>query len=153
MANVRAVPEGMHTVTPHLVVKKGAEAIDFYKKAFGAIEESRALTPDGRVMHAEIKVGDSIVFLSDEFPEMGSKGPAPSQSPVFLHVYVENVDDVFNRAVSAGASVRMPLMDAFWGDRYGQIIDPSGHTWVLATHKEDVSPEEMERRSKAFQQR
>ena len=84
---------------------------------------------------------------------MGSKGPAPSQSPVSLHVYVENVDDVFNRAVSAGASVRMPLMDAFWGDRYGQIIDPSGHTWVLATHKDDVSPEEMERRSKAFQQR
>jgi len=151
MANVRAVPEGMHTITPHLVVKDGAKAIDFYKKAFGAKETRRALAPDGRVMHAELKVGDSTIFLADEFPEMGSKGPSPGQSPVALHVYVDNVDDLFNRAVGAGASVRMPLMDAFWGDRYGQIIDPFGHTWALATHKEDVSAEEMERRSKSFQ--
>src|SRR5579884_777416 len=118
MADVKAVPEGIHTVTPHLTVNNGAKAIDFYKHAFGAQETVRAMAPDGkRVMHAEVRIGDSVIFLSDEFPEIGSQGPSPGQSPVTLQIYVEDADVLFHRAVSAGASVKMPLMDAFWGDR------------------------------------
>lgn len=151
MSKVKAVPPGMHTVTPHLVVKGASKAIEFYKTAFGAQEVRRAGSADGRIMHAEIKIGDSAVFLADEFPEMGSAGPVAGKSPVALHVYVEDADKLFNRAVSGGATVRMPMMDAFWGDRYGQIIDPFGHTWALATHKEDVTAKEMEKRAAAFQ--
>lgn len=151
MSKVKPVPEGMHTVTPHLVVRGADKAIDFYKRAFGAEELRRSPAPDGRIMHAAIKVGDSVLFLADEFPEMGGcRAPAPGQSPVTLHLYVEDVDSLFDRAVNAGAKVKMPLMDAFWGDRYGQVTDPFGHTWSLATHKEEVSEQEIDRRGKQF---
>jgi uncharacterized glyoxalase superfamily protein PhnB len=147
----KPIPEGMHTITPHVVVNGAAKAIDFYKRAFGAEELGRFPTPDGKIMHAAVRIGDSVLFMADEFPDMGgSKAPAPGQSPVTLHLYVEDVDSVFNRATTAGAAVKMPIMDAFWGDRYGQITDPFGHTWSLATHKEDLSAEEMRRRGEQF---
>jgi PhnB protein len=148
---IKAVPEGYHTLTPHLVVKGASQAIEFYKKAFGAEEITRMPGPDGKsVMHAELKIGDSRLFLVDEFPEMGSLGPQGiGGTPVVIHVYVEDADAVFNQAVAAGAQMRMPLEDAFWGDRYGQITDPFGHRWSLATHKEDLTPEEIGRRAQA----
>ena len=151
MSNVKPVPERLHTVTPHLIVKGAKDAIDFYKKGLGAQEIYSSGTPDGKVMHAEIRIGDSAIFLADEFPQMGSKGPEGGTSPVALHIFTEDADALFKRAIGAGASVRMPMMDAFWGDRYGQIVDPFGHVWALATHKEDVSPEEMQKRAMAFQ--
>jgi len=142
---VKAVPDGFHTVTPHLTVRDGNRAIEFYKKAFGAQVLHVMPAPGGKVMHAAFKIGDSIVMLNDEFPEHGgaSAPPATGGSGVALHVYLENVDAAFDRAVSAGASVKMPPMDMFWGDRYGQVIDPFGHRWSLATHIRDVTPEEM----------
>jgi PhnB protein len=150
MAKVKPIPEGMHSVTPHILVRGAAKAIEFYKNAFGAQEISRSPTPDGRLMHAMIRVGDSFIFLADEFPEMGGAGaPTPGQSPVVLHLYVEDADATWSRAISAGAKPKMPLTDMFWGDRYGQLNDPFGHTWALATHKEDVSPDEMQRRAQA----
>ena len=148
---VKAVPEGYHTVTASLTVKDGAKAIDFYKKAFGDEERMRLPGPDGRLMHAELKVGDSIVMLGEEMPEMGCKAPvsvgAVSSS---LYVYVPDVDAAFKRAVEAGAKALMPPADMFWGDRFGTVEDPSGHRWGLATHKEDPSPAEMEKRQKEF---
>jgi uncharacterized glyoxalase superfamily protein PhnB len=148
---VRAIPEGFHTITPHLIIRGAAAAIDFYKKAFGATEVCRHPGQDGKtLMHAELKIGDSHLFLADEFPQMGCKSPlALGGSPVTISLYVEDTDAVFNRAVAAGAQVRMPPMDMFWGDRYGQITDPFGHVWSIATHKEDVSPEELARRAQA----
>jgi PhnB protein len=148
---IKAVPEGYHTLTPHLIVKGASEAIAFYKKAFGAEEIRRMPGPDGKsLMHAELKIGDSRLFLVDEFPQMGCLGPLGlGGTPVFIHVYVEDVDAVFNQAVAAGAEVRMPLENAFWGDRYGQLVDPFGHKWSLATHKEDLTPEEMGKRAQA----
>lgn len=148
---IKAVPEGFHTLTPHLIVKDASQAIEFYKKAFGAEELSRLPGPDGKsIMHAALKIGDSRLFLVDEFPQMGSRGPAAiGGTPVTVHVYVEDVDSVFNQAVAAGAKVRMPLDDMFWGDRYGQIIDPFGHQWSLAAHKEDLTPEEIAKRAQA----
>jgi uncharacterized glyoxalase superfamily protein PhnB len=148
---VRAIPEGFHTITPHLVVRGGAAAIEFYKKAFGATEICRFPGPDGQsLMHGELKIGDSILFLADEFPNMGCQSPlALGGSPVTISLYVEDTDAVFNQAVAAGAQVRMPPADMFWGDRYAQLTDPFGHVWALATHKEDVSPEEMARRAEA----
>jgi len=148
---IKAIPEGYHTLTPHLVVKGASQAIEFYKKAFGAEEIIRLPGPDGKsLMHAAIKIGDSPLFLADEFPGMGSMGPhSIGGTPVTIHVYVEDVDTVFNQAVAAGAQVRMPLADMFWGDRYGLITDPFGHSWSLATHKEDLTPEEIEKRSQA----
>jgi PhnB protein len=147
---VKAVPEGLHTITPHLVIREASKAIEFYKKAFGAQTKYVHHTPDGRkVAHAELQIGDSKLFLADEFPEMGSKAPQTlTGGPVVLNVYVEDVDRLFNQAVAAGATVTMPLADQFWGDRYGQVVDPFGHLWALASHKEDVSPEEMEKRAK-----
>jgi PhnB protein len=143
----QAIPEGTHNVTPHLVVNGGARAIDFYAAAFGAIEHYRMPGPGGSVAHAEIQIGDSVVYLADEFPG-GSPSPRSLRgSPVVLHLYVEDADAAFARAVRAGARVKMPLMDMFWGDRYGQVTDPFGHTWSIATHTEDVSPEEMARRA------
>jgi uncharacterized glyoxalase superfamily protein PhnB len=146
---VRAIPQGLHTLTPHLVVRGAAAAIDFYKQAFGAIEICRHVGPDGRsLMHAQLRIGDSALLLNDEFPQC----PSPQGlggSPVALALYVEDCDAVFNRAVAAGATVRMPLADMFWGDRYGCLIDPFGHVWSVATHKEDVSPEELARRAQA----
>jgi len=148
---IKAVPDGYHTLTPHLVVKGASQAIAFYKKAFGAEEISRVPGPDGKsLMHAEVKIGDSRLFLVDEFPEMGCRGPQSiGGTPVTIHVYVEDVDAAFNKAVAAGAQVRMPLEDMFWGDRYGKVVDPFGHEWSLATHKEDLTPEEISKRAQA----
>jgi PhnB protein len=147
---VRAVREGMHTITPHLVVKGGAKAIEFYQKAFGAEVKGVHHTPDGKVMHAELKVGDSLVMLADEFPGMGTCA-SPQKlggTSINLNLYTENVDRIFKQAVDAGATVLMPLANQFWGDRCGQVKDPFGHVWALGQHVEDVAPEEMERRGR-----
>jgi uncharacterized glyoxalase superfamily protein PhnB len=147
---VKPVPEGFHTITPHLVIKGAAKAIDFYKKAFGAVEVVRMPMPDGQtLMHAELKIGDSYLFLADEFPGMNRSPQSLGGSGTTLHLYVEDADAVFNRAVAAGATVQMPLTDMFWGDRYGKLADPFGHEWSVATHKEDVPPEEMSKRAQA----
>lgn len=152
MAKVKAkratpIPKGMATVTPHLVCGNCADAIEFYKGAFGAIEIGKQVMPDGdKIIHAMIRIGDSIVMLVDEFPEWGAVGPITlNGSPVTLHLYVEDVDAFVDRAVWAGATVTMPLQDTFWGDRYGKLEDPFGHKWSVATHIRDVEPEEMER--------
>ena len=140
----KPIPEGMHTVTPHLICAGGADAIEFYKKAFGAVELSRMAGSDGKLMHASIRIGDSVVMLNEEMPEWGSFGPKHLKgSPVTIHLYVENVDAVFEQAVSAGAKVTMPLDDMFWGDRYGKLEDPFGHQWSVGTHMRDPSPEEI----------
>jgi len=149
---VKAVPEGLHSLIPHLIVKGAEEAIAFYKKAYGAQEISRHPGPDGRrLMHASLKIGDSVLFLADEFPEMGScRAPqGTGGTPVTIHLYLEDVDKVFNQAVAAGAKARMPPTTMFWGDRYSQVTDPFGHVWALATHVEDMSLEEMIKRGKA----
>ena len=146
---VQSVPEGFHTVTPWLVVGKASEAIDFYKQALGAIELTRLPSPDGRVMYALLRIGDSNVMLSDEFPEMGSKSPQTvGGTPVGFMVYVEDVDATFDTVVANKATVKMPVADMFWGDRYGAVIDPFGHHWGLATHKENLTPEQMLERMK-----
>jgi PhnB protein len=144
---VKPIPEGYHTVTPYLIVKGAARAIDYYRKAFGAEEVMRMSYPDGRVGHAELKIGDSHVMLADEHPEMGFRGPQTlGGSPTGLLVYVEDVDRAFDRAITAGATVRRPVEDQFYGDRTGTLTDPFGHVWTLATHKEDVPQKELERR-------
>jgi PhnB protein len=146
---VKGVPGGMHTITAHLVIGGADAAIEFYKKAFGAEVQGVHHTPDGKVMHAQLKIGDSQLMLADEFPAFGSHSPKSlGGSPVILHIYVEDVDKLFNQAVAAGATVTMPLMNQFWGDRYGQVADPFGHCWSLGQHIEDVSPEDMERRGR-----
>ncbi len=146
---VKSIPEGYHSVTPYLIIKGAADAIEFYKKAFGATELFRFPAPDGKIGHAEIKIGDSPIMLADEFAEMGYKGPrALGGSPVSLMIYLEDVDTVFNRAVEAGASVKEAVQDKFYGDRAGTLTDPFGHVWHVSTHKEDVSMEEMEERAK-----
>ena len=146
---VKPIPEGYHSVTPYLIIKGAADAIEFYKKAFGATELFRFPAPDGKIGHAEIKIGDSPIMLADEFAEMGYKGPqALGGSPVSLMIYLEDVDTVFNRAVEAGASVKEAVQDKFYGDRTGTLTDPFGHVWHVSTHKEDVSMEEMEERAK-----
>lgn len=151
MANpVSPTPDGYHSVTPAICVNGGAKAIEFYKKAFGAEEISVMPGEGGKIMHAELKFGDSIVFLGDEFPEYGFKAPIPNHTSSSLHLYVADVDKAFERAVAAGCTVKMPLSDMFWGDRYGKVVDPFGHTWGLATHIEDVSPEECARRAAAW---
>jgi PhnB protein len=151
MANVKPIPEGYHNITPYLVIKGAAAAIDFYKKAFGAAEIMRMPQPDGRVGHAELKFGDSYVMMADEFPEMNIVGPQTlGNSSVGILLYVDDVDAVFNRALTLGASVNKPLADQFYGDRSGTLVDPFGHKWTIATHKEDVSAEEMERRMAAM---
>ena len=147
---VKSIPEGYHSVTPYLIIRGAGEAIEFYKKAFGAVELFRFPSPDGKVGHAEIKIGDSPVMLADEYPDMGYKGPQSiGGSPVSLMIYVADVDTIFNQAVTAGATVKEALQDKFYGDRLGTVIDPFGHVWHLSTHKEDVSLEEMQRRAKA----
>ena len=147
---VKPIPEGYSTLTPHLVVNDAAKAIEFYKKAFGAEEIARMPGPSGKIMHAEIRVGNSRVMLNDEFPDMGARGPKSiGGTAVTLHLYVENVDKSWEKAVGAGATVAMPLADMFWGDRYGTLKDPFGHSWSLATHKEDLSTEEMAKRGAA----
>jgi PhnB protein len=152
MPKVNPVPEDMHSVTPHLVCAGAAEAIEFYKKAFGAVEAARLPGPGGKLMHAMIRIGDSPVMLVDEMPEWGALGPkALNGSPVTIHLYVENADATFERAVKAGAKVTMPLADQFWGDRYGKLVDPFGHHWSIATHVRDVSMEEAQQAMKAMQ--
>ena len=139
------IPQGMHSVTPHLVCAGAAQAIEFYKQAFGAEEGARLPGPDGRLMHASVKIGDSQVMLVDEMPEWGALGPKSLKgSPVTIHLYVEDVDSFVARAVKAGAKVTMPLADQFWGDRYGKLEDPFGHHWSVATHVRDVSMEEVQ---------
>lgn len=141
---VKPIPEGMRSVTPHLICAGAAQAIEFYRRAFGAEDISRQPGPDGRLMHAALRIGDSVIFLTDEFPEQNCLGPSPSRSsPVAIHLYVTDADEVFARAQAAGATVIMPVADRFWGDRYGLLRDPYGHRWSIATHQRDVTPEEM----------
>jgi uncharacterized glyoxalase superfamily protein PhnB len=149
---VKAIPEGYHTVTPHLTVRGAAQAIEFYKRAFGAEEQMRMPGPDGKsVMHAELKIGNSIIFLNDEYPDTRCRSPLSLGGIAgSLHLYVEDVDAAFKRAVAAGAQVRMPVADMFWGDRYGKVVDPFGHEWGIGTHKEDLTPDEILKRRDAF---
>ena len=148
-SSVKPVPEGMHTVTPYLVCANASEAIEFYKTAFGAIEQMRVPAPDGKLLHAAVRIGDSLVMLNDEFPEMGAIGPKGRQgTSVTIHLAVPDVDTWFARALKAGATVKMPLEDMFWGDRYGLLEDPFGHQWSLATHVRDLSPEEIQEAAK-----
>lgn len=150
MAQVKPVPEGYHSVTPYLVVDGASKAIEFYRRAFGAVERFRMPAPDDKVGHAEIQIGDSVIMLSDPFPDMGSSAPSGTgNSSSGLMLYVDDVDALFKQAVDAGATVTMPLDNQFWGDRYGKLRDPFGHSWHLATHIEDVSPEEMMKRAEA----
>lgn len=152
---VSYIPEGQHTVTAHLVIRGAAAAIEFYKKAFGATEVMRMVGPDGAsIAHAEIKIGDSHVFLAEEWPGAGTASPAKlGGTTVTLMLYVKDCDASFQQAVSAGAKAIMPPTDMFWGDRYGRLTDPFGHEWAIATHKEDVSPAEMAKRAEeAFKQ-
>jgi uncharacterized glyoxalase superfamily protein PhnB len=145
----KAIPEGFHTVTPNLVVDGAAEAINWYVKALGAEERGRMAGSDGKIMHAELRIGDSIIFLND--PVMGSKSPKQfGGSPVNFHIYVEDADALFNRAVQAGATVRMPVTDMFWGDRSGMVVDPYGHSWGIGTRKEDLTPAELTQREQEW---
>ena len=148
--SAKPIPEGYHSVTPYLIVRGGAAAIDYYTKAFGAKELFRFPSPDGKIGHAEIKIGDSPIMLADEYPDMGYNGPqSVGGSPVSLMIYVDDVDAVFNRAIEGGGTVKEAVQNKFYGDRIGTLTDPFGHIWHVATHKEDVSMEEMERRAKA----
>ncbi len=148
---VKPIPDGYHAITPYLIIQGAAKALDFYKKAFGAIEVMRMDGGNGQIMHAEIRIGDSMVMLADEFPDMGYKGPqAYGGTPVSLMIYVQDVDARFNQAVAAGAKVIKPLQDQFYGDRSGTVTDPFGHMWTIASHKEDVPPDEMNRRFEAM---
>ena len=145
---VKPIPEGYQAVTPYLVIKGASAAIDYYKKVFGATERMRMDAPGGMIGHAELLIGGSTIMLADEFPQMGFRGPkAIGGSPVSLMLYVPNVDEVFKRAVDAGAKPLRPVADPFYGDRLGTLEDPFGHVWSIGTHVEDVSPEEMRRRS------
>lgn len=150
MPKVKPIPDGMHVVTPHLVVGGAAKAIEFYRKAFGAVEELRVPGPDGMLMHAMIRINGAAVMLMDENPQWGAQGPKMLKgSPVTIHLYVKDVDAVVAQAVKAGAKVTMPVADTFWGDRYGVLEDPFGHNWSVATHIKDVKPEELEAAMKA----
>lgn len=144
MSQVKAIPDGMHSLTPHLVCRDAAAAIAFYVKAFGAIEQFRLPMPDGKIIHACVLIGDSQLFLVDEMPAHGAFSPqAGKGSPVTLHLQVLDADTTVARAVAAGATVTMPLADMFWGDRYGQLQDPFGHHWAVATHQRDLSPAQI----------
>lgn len=151
MAKPKPIPEGFHTITPSLIVKDAAKAIQFYKEAFGATERGRFEGPGGTIMHAEIAIGDSVVMLGDEMPEMGAKSPLTlGGTAVKLHIYTEDVDSLFKRATDAGATVKMPLADQFWGDRYGVLADPFGHEWSIATHTKDLTMDEMKKAAEAL---
>jgi PhnB protein len=148
---VKARPDGYHTLTPHITVKGAAQAIEYYKKAFGAQELYRMPGPDGKIMHAELRIGDSPFMLCDEFPQMGSLSPATvGNTSSGIHIYVEDCDAVYNKAVTEGAKALMPPSDMFWGDRYGKLQDPFGHQWSVATHKEDLTPEQIRQRGEEF---
>ena len=149
MANVKPIPDGYHSVTPYLTISGAADAIEYYKKAFGATELFR-MDHQGKVGHAEIKIGDSPIMLADEFPEMGQVSPKTlGGSPVGIMIYVDDVDTIFNQAIAAGGEQQKPLQDQFYGDRSGTLKDPFGHVWTVATHKEDVTSEEMDKRMAA----
>jgi uncharacterized glyoxalase superfamily protein PhnB len=142
--NVKPVPEGLHTLTPHIVCAGAAEAIEFYKKAFGATEFMRMPGPDGKLMHASVRIGDSMLMLVDEMPQWGALGPkARDGTSVTIHLAVPNVDEVVAQAVGAGARVKMPVADMFWGDRYGIVVDPFGHEWSIATRVRNMTPDEI----------
>ncbi len=145
MSSVKPIPDGMHSLTPHLVCDGAAAAIDFYKAAFGAVEAMRMPMPDGRLMHAMLHIGDSALMLVDEMPQMGALGPkALKGSPVTIHLMVPDVDATMARAAAAGATITMPAQNMFWGDRYGQLRDPFGHHWSVATHLQDLTPEQIQ---------
>ena len=147
----KPIPEGYHSITPYMTVRDAARAIEFYKQAFGAHDRGVMKGPGGKIMHAELVIGDSIIMLADEFPEFGSLSPQSiGGSGMGLHIYVEDVDSAFDRAVHAGAKVEMPVADMFWGDRYGKLQDPFGHKWSIATHKADLSPAEIEKAQEEF---
>lgn len=149
--STQPIPPGFRTVTPSLVVRNASEAIEFYKKALGAEEIMRMAGPDGMIGHAELKIGDSIIFLSDEYPAMGSKSPQTLGGVSgSLYLYVEDVDQAFQRAIDAGGKASMPVTDMFWGDRFGSFVDPYGQTWCLSTHTMDMSPEEIEEGGKEW---
>lgn len=153
-ASVKPIPQGYHSVTPYLTLNDASRAIDFYKRAFGAQEIMRMAGPDGKIGHAELKIGDSLIMLGDEASGSGTRSPqALGGTTGGIMLYVENADVVFNQAVSAGAQVEAPLADMFWGDRYGRLKDPFGHSWSIATHKEDVAPAEMSKRMEQEMQR
>jgi PhnB protein len=147
---VKPIPEGYHSVTPYLTIKGAAKALDFYEKVFGAKEIKRIETPDGKIGHAELQIGDSMIMLADEFPDMGNKSPQSiGGTPVIVQLYVEDVDKVVERAVAAGGTLKKPVKDQFYGDRSGTLVDPFGHVWYVSTHIEDMSAAEMQRRSEA----
>jgi PhnB protein len=151
---VKSIPDGYHTVTPYLIVKGAAQALEFYKRGLGATEVMRMPGPDGNVMHAEIKIGDSMIMLADEFPEMGAKSPQTiGGSPVGICLYVNDVDALFKQAIAAGAKEERPVKDQFYGDRSGTLRDPFGHQWTIATHKEDLTPEEIGKRAQEWMQK
>ncbi|MCY1081837.1 VOC family protein [Archangium lansingense] len=150
-AKAQPIPKGYHILTPSIVVKGAKEAVEFYKKAFGAKEVGKAMTtPDGQILHGEFRIGDSIVMYSDEFPNMGSRSPlSVGGTSSSLLIYTRDADALYKQALAAGAKVAMPIADMFWGDRYGVVVDPFGHQWQIATHKEDLTPKEMARRAAA----
>jgi uncharacterized glyoxalase superfamily protein PhnB len=146
----RPIPEGFHTITPHIICRDAGKAMDWYKKALGAVERERHMGPDGKLMHGTLKIGDSLLMIADEFPDYKCFGPQTiGGTAVTMHLYVEDADSLYNRAVGAGANVTMPINDAFWGDRYGQITDPFGHSWAIATHKHDYTPEQIAEKAQA----
>lgn len=146
--SVKSIPDGHHTLTPYLIIRDAVRALDFYQRAFGAVVVCRMDGPGGKVMHASIRIGDSIVMLADECPEMGAQSPqALNGSPVVLLLYVEDCDALFAQAVAAGASIRFPVQDQFYGDRSGTVTDPFGHCWTIATHKEDLTIEQIQQRA------
>lgn len=152
-AAVKPIPEGMHSLTPHLICAGAAEAIKFYTEAFGAVEQVRLPGPEGKLMHASLKIGDSTLMLADEVAGCAMMGPRSLKgSPVTIHLYVPNVDAVVEQAVTAGARVTMPATDMFWGDRYAQLEDPFGHRWSVATHQRDVTHEDMQEAMRKMQQ-
>jgi PhnB protein len=150
-SSVKPIPEGYHTLTPYLIIQGAAQAIDFYKRAFGAVEMLRMPGPDGKIGHAEIRIAESVIMLADEHPEMGARSPKTlGGSPILLHLYVPDVDRVFAQAIAAGGKVTRPVANQFYGDRSGGLEDPFGFTWFVATHVEDVPPDELKRRAEAM---
>ena len=148
-STVKAIPDGMHSLTPYLTCAGATDAIEFYKKAFNAVEVSSVPNAQGKVLNAQVRIGDSLLMLMDEFPEFGGLGPKSLKgSPVAIHLQVEDVDAVVKQAVAAGAKITMPIKDEFWGDRFAMLEDPFGHKWSVATHTRDVSPEEMKTQAK-----